>query len=270
MKKIAFIGTGNMGGALIRSVCTTIDPDEVVITDCQISKAAELAEELGCDTAEDNASAAVAAKYVVLCVKPQVLHDVLREIAPFLSEGQVLVSIAAGITMDSMYSVLLAAGKEIPMIRLLPNTPAAIGQGLILLAPDKNVSERDIASLEDILAGCGRIDRTEEKYADAIMTIGGCTPAFAYMFIEALADGAVMAGLPRQKAQEYAAQAVLGAAAMVLETGMHPGLLKDNVCSPAGSTIVGVGCLENAGFRSAAMTAVFEAYNKTVELGKPR
>lgn len=267
MRRIAFIGAGNMGGALVRSICTVTSPDLVVVSDSSAELAAAVSEETGCALATDNCGAAMGAKFVVLCVKPQVLPSVLEEIAPYITEGQVLVSIAAGITIDSMTAVLARFGKSIPVIRVITNMPAAIGQGLILLAPGKDVREPDLLLLEELFTPCGRVERTEEKYADALMVVGGCVPAFAYVFIEAIADGAVATGLPRDKAQLYAAQSILGAAAMVLETGRHPGELKDAVCSPGGSTIVGVGTLESHGFRAAAAGAVKDAFRRTVELG---
>lgn len=268
MKTIAFLGAGNMGGAIIRSICNSGNSDHVIITDYSAQKAAELAHEVGCEVAARNIEAAMAAKFILLAVKPQVIHEVINEIAPYLTDGQVLISIAAGVTIKSISDTLAHYGKDLPIIRLLPNTPAAIGKGLMLLVASTNTAEADLEELMDLLKPCGRVERTSENYADAIMVIGGCTPAFVYMFIEALADGAVMTGLPRSDALTYAAQTVLGAAAMVLESGKHPGELKDAVCSPAGTTIEGVNTLEKGAFRASVMDAVVNAWRRTTQLGK--
>ena len=268
MKTIAFLGAGNMGGAIIRSVCGAGKSDRVIITDYSVQKAVELAQEVGCEAAEGNVKAAMAAKFVLLAVKPQVIESVIEEIAPYLTDEQVLVSIAAGVTIKSISEKLARFGKSLPIIRLLPNTPAAIGKGLVLVVPSPDTEKADLEELIDLLRPCGRVEKTSENYADAIMVIGGCTPAFTYMFIEALADGAVMTGLPRADALTFAAQTVMGAAAMVLESGKHPGELKDAVCSPAGSTIEGVNTLEKGAFRASVMDAVINAWHRTVQLGK--
>ncbi len=274
-KKIAFIGTGNMGGAIINSVCRAVTPQEVVISDINRDKAAKLAADLGCTLAQDNYAAAKAADYIVLGVKPQVLPALLEEMAPQLQENlsnghrQILVSIAAGVTTDRIEKILAAAGAKIPVIRVLANTPALIGEGLMIIIAGRGVTEEEVTGLEAFFKGCGRVLRMEnEKQADAATVIGGCTPAFTYMFIEALADGAVTVGLTREQGYLFAAQAVKGAAAMLLENGGHPSDLKDAVCSPGGSTIVGVGELEKNGFRSAAIQAVIQACQATTALGK--
>ena len=164
----------------------------------------------------------------------------------------------------------ILASKECtaPVIRLMPNTPVAVGKGMILLAKSEDASAEEVEAVKSALSEGGMVSETEEKYIDAATPVFSCSPAYVYMFIEALADGGVMAGIPREKAQLYAAQAVLGSAQMVLDTGKHPGQLKDEVCSPGGSTIVGVETLEKSGFRGAVASAVYEAYEKTAKLGK--
>ncbi|MFB0921427.1 MAG: pyrroline-5-carboxylate reductase, partial [Oscillospiraceae bacterium] len=230
-------------------------------------KTAELSKKTGCRVAASADEAASNAHFVFLCVKPNILHDTLRGICPVLS-GKVVVSIAAGVAKSSIKAVLAEAGLDLPVIRLMPNTPVAVGKGMILVSPDKDVLGEDIALVLEALAPGGLTSIIDESYIDAATPVFSCSPAYVYMFIEALADGGVMAGIPRDKAQSYAAQAVLGAAAMVLETGKHPGELKDAVCSPGGSTIVGVEELEKSAFRGAVASAVFEAYKKTTGLGK--
>ena len=268
MKKAAFIGSGNMGGALIRAACRALGPDAVVIADYQPAKAADLAGELGCTAAADNRSAAEQAECVFLCVKPQVLQEVASDLAPVLC-GRTVVSIAAGVQLETIKGYLGAAAGEATLLRVMPNTCAAIGQGMLALTAGPEVSESYYRQVETILACAGRVERLPESLMDQFTAVAGCGPAFVYQLIEALADGAVMTGLPRPQAQLYAAQTVLGAAAMVLETGRHPGQLKDEVCSPGGSTIAGVAALERRAFRSAAIEAVTAAYEKNVALGKP-
>lgn len=274
MKKVAFIGSGNMGGALIRAACRAIGPDQVLIADYQAEKAAALAQELGCTAAADNAGAVEGGEYVFLCVKPQVLPGVAKALVPALNschsrgEKKTLVSIAAGVEISAIRRFLEGISWEIPILRVMPNTCAAIGKGMLALTDGGAGDEAGLAAVEEILADAGRLERISEGLIDQFTAVAGCGPAYVYQFIEALADGGVMAGLPRAQAQTYAAQTVLGAAAMVLESGKHPGQLKDEVCSPGGSTIVGVAALEQGAFRSAAIQAVMAAFAKNKELGK--
>lgn len=274
MKKIAFIGAGNMGGALVMGVCKAIDPSLVVIFDTDASKAKALAEKTGCCAAKTAETACESAEYVVLAVKPQVLRDVQKQLIPVMKKAkdegkkQILVSIAAGITLSGLAEIPLQNGLDLPIVRMLPNTPSEIGEGLNIYVENSLVSEEKCAEFENIFGKCGLVERVTEHIMDVSSAVSGCTPAFAYMFVEALADGAVRCGVPRDKALKYAAQAVKGAAAMVLETGRHPDALKDAVCSPGGSTIVGVATLENSAFRAAAANAVFYANEKNKDLGK--
>lgn len=271
-RTIAFIGTGYMGGAIIRAACGTIGPKQIIITDSLERKARDLAEELGCLTAASNTEAAKRGDCIMLCVKPQVMASVLREISPILKPGyesgnpKILYSIAAGVKTNTMREHLEMSGY--PIIRIMPNTPAQIGKGLMLLGHDNTVCQEAVDELKQIISGCGNIEVLDEGLFDQATVSSSCSPAFVYMFIEALADGGVSIGLSRAQAQAFAANAVLGAAAMVLETGMHPGALKDMVCSPGGSTIAGVAELEDKGFRGNVINAVIEAFKRNTELGK--
>lgn len=265
MRKISFIGTGNMGGAILRAVCKRTDAEGVFVSNRSFEKSRAVASETGCIACRDNAECARGADIVFIGVKPEGVRGVLAEISSVLRPDTLVVSMAAGVDSAAM---IRALGRKAPIVRILPNTPCAIGRGLVLLAPCGDVEEGALAELEDILSGCGMTARTDETHADAGMTVGGCTPAFTYMFIEALADGGVAAGLPRDKALAWAAQAVAGAAEMVLKSGEHPGRLKDRVCSPGGSTIQGVRALEEHGLRAAAMDAVIRAFEKNGALGK--
>ena len=267
MKKVAFIGCGNMGGALIRAACRALGPEEVVVADALPQKAAELAGELGCAAAPDNRAAAAQAACCFLCVKPQVLQRVAGPLSAALA-GKTVVSIAAGVRLDTIKAYLGPDAQAVTLLRLMPNTCAAIGQGMLALTAGPEVGEDAYRQVEEILRCAGRVERMDEALMDQFTAVAGCGPAFVYQFIEALADGGVMAGLPRAQAQTYAAQTVLGAAAMVLESGRHPGQLKDEVCSPGGSTIAGVAALERRAFRAAAIEAVLDAYEKNIALGK--
>ena len=233
-------------------------PEQVVLTDRTLDKAVALAEELDCDIAMDNAAVAREAKFIFLGVKPPMMGDMLAALAPTLEErggGYVLVSMAAGLTIARLEEML---GFEAPILRIMPNTPAAIGEGMILYAANERVAAADVEEFCDKMVGAGRLDRQEERLIDAASSVSGCGPAFVYMVIEALADAAVYHGVPRADAYRLVAQTVLGAGKMALCTGLHPGQLKDNVCSPGGTTIRGVAKLEEKGLRSALIEAIRE------------
>ena len=274
MKKAAFIGVGNMGGALARAACRALGPEEVVLANRTPAKAEALGLELGCAAACSGGEAVRAAEYIFLGVKPQGMGALLEELSPVIracheaGEDKVLVSMAAGLRLDDLRGRLGEAGYGVPLLRIMPNTCAAIGRGMTALCAGEGEDEAHVRGVEEILSATGRVERIPEGLMDQFSAVAGCGPAFVYPFIEALADGGVMAGLPRAQAVEYAAQMVLGAAAMVLETGKHPGQLKDEVCSPGGSTIAGVAELERHGLRSAAMDAVMASWRRSMELGK--
>ena len=263
--RYGFIGCGNMGGAVARAVCRGAGAGQVVLANRTAAKAEALAGELGC-TAAGNEEAADC-DFVFLGVKPQMMAGVLAELAPRLAartDPFVLVSMAAGLSMQRLRQM---AGGEYPIIRMMPNTPVALGDGMIQYCYD-DVEPEQLNEWLSAMAPAGQLDEVPENLIDAASAVSGCGPAWVYQFIEALADGGVAAGLPRAKAQEYAAQTVLGSARMVLESGQHPGALKDAVCSPGGSTIQGVRLLEQRAFRGAVTDAVLAAYEKTKKLGK--
>ena len=274
MKKAAFIGVGNMGGALARTVCGAIGPGQVVVANRTLAKAEALAAELGCGLAKDNEDAVREAEVIFLGVKPHMMRALLDTLAPVLAdchaagEDKVLVSMAAGLRIGDMRPHLNGAGYDVPILRIMPNTCVAVGQGMTALCAGERVDESVQEEVEKILSASGKVDRVPEELFDQFSALAGCGPAFVYPYIEALADGAVSAGLPRKQAVEYAARTVLGAAALVLDSGKHPGQLKDEVCSPGGSTIAGVAELERGGLRAAAINAVQAAYKRNTELGK--
>lgn len=262
--EFGFIGTGHMGGALARAVCRGAGAETVILANRSRDKAETLARDLGCAVG-DNGDAA-RARFIFLGVKPQGMKDLLTDISPILRErrrGFVLVSMAAGLSMDALAQF---AGASYPVVRLMPNTPVAVGEGVVLYDHNGAVSPGGLARLLEALAPAGRIEHLEERLIDAASCVAGCGPAFFDLFLEALADGGVACGLPRATALRCAAQMALGSAKLALETGSHPGALKDAVCSPGGSTIQGVRALERAGFRSALIEAVIAACEKTKEL----
>ena len=274
MKKAAFIGVGNMGGALARAAVRAVGADQVIVANRTQAKAEALAAELGCGLAKDNADAAREAEYIFLGVKPHMMRALLDTLAPVLAdcysrgEDKVLVSMAAGVHIEDMRPHLKRAGYDVPVLRVMPNTCVAIGMGMTAVCMEEWVDEAVLEEVETILAATGKVDRVPEELFDKFSALAGCGPAFVYPYIEALADGAVSTGLPRKQAVEYAARTVMGAAAMVLESGRHPGRLKDEVCSPGGSTIAGVAELERGGLRAAAINAVQAAWKRNTELGK--
>ena len=267
MNTFGFIGTGNMGGALARAVAKSVAPENIFLSDACPQKAAALAEELGC-TSGSVEQIAKSCKFIFLGVKPQVMASMLESIAPVLAARQqdfVLVSMAAGVCI---WDIRRMAGENYPLIRIMPNIPASVGEGVILFDTTENVPQEAVAAFREALSGAGLVSPLPEKLIDAGSALSGCGPAFVSLFIEALADGAVTCGLTRQQAMDYACQTLIGTAKMIQSTGMHPGALKDAVCSPGGSTIAGVGALEQGGFRGTVMDAVISAYDRTCELGK--
>ena len=261
-EKIGFIGTGNMGSAIATAVAG--QGRELLLANRSPAKAQALAQTLGA-RAVKNPEAAAESDLLFLGVKPQMMADLLESIAPVLrsrEERVVLVTMAAGLSCEDIRDM---AGAPYPVIRMMPNTPCAIGKGVVQYC-GLGVSGEELDEFAALLAPAGLIDRVDEKLIDAASAVSGCGPAFAYLFIEALADGAVACGLPRDKAMAYAAQMVEGSARMVLDSGKHPGALKDAVCSPGGTTIQGVRTLEQRGFRAAAMDSVIAAFEKTKSL----
>jgi pyrroline-5-carboxylate reductase len=273
-----------MGTALMNAAAKVVGGANIGFSDMEREKAAAVAKPLGAKVYASNIEAVASADFVFLAVKPQVMENVLAEIVPTVLERfsarqpVTIVSMAAGWSIGKIRDVMSGGDPTKdnlewleplhyqPIIRIMPNTPALIGQGVIALTSEK-VAEDKLAELETILEHAGLVDRLEEKYLDAVTALSGSGPAFVYLFIEALADGGVKAGLPRDKALRYASRMVAGSAALALETGKHPAELKDMVTSPAGTTIAGVEALENGAFRGVVMNAVAAAFARAKELG---
>jgi pyrroline-5-carboxylate reductase len=270
MSIITCIGSGNMGVALMKgAVDDGTTGVSVFFTDADAEKARIAAASLKANVLNSNIEAAQKGDFIFLAVKPQILPAVLAEIAPALKERinsgspPVVVSMAAG---WSIKQIQVFTSALLPVVRIMPNTPSLIGKGVIAFAASPEVPPEKAAELEKILGGAGIVDRLDEDFMNAVTGLSGSGPAFVYLFIEALADGGVRTGLPRDKALLYAAQTVLGAAAMVQETGKHPGELKDMVASPGGTTIAGLAALEDGAFRGRVIKAVEAAWKRAEEL----
>lgn len=260
MAKFGFIGVGNMGGAIAMAAAKALEPSDILVSAKHPERALAFARAHGMGAC-DNATIAKEAKFVVLGVKPQFMEEVLQPLKPILEvrTDAVLVTMAAGLTMGNISDMV---GGGYPVIRIMPNTPARVGQGVILYDANDRVLQSDLEEFLEAMGPAGMVDRLPERLIDAGSAVAGCGPAFACLFMEALADGGVACGLPRQKALEYGAQMLLGSARLLLESGEHPGILKDAVCSPGGSTIQGVRALEKGGLRAAVMDAVVAAFEK--------
>ena len=262
-KKLGFIGCGNMGKAMIHGVMASgkAQASDILASAKTESSREKNAAELGIRLTADNKSVAEFADILFLAVKPQYYEEVIAEIKDAVSDDEIIVSIAPGKSLswfDEMF------GKSLKVIRTMPNTPAMVGEGMMGVCANERVSQAELDIVLDLCSGFSKAEMIDEKLMDVVTAVSGSSPAYVFMFIEAMADAAVMDGMPRTQAYEFAAQSVLGSAKMVLETGMHPGVLKDMVCSPEGTTIEAVRVLEKSGFRS----AVIEAQKACVEKAK--
>jgi len=266
-KTIGFIGCGNMAQAMISGIVKSnlVSSEKVIASNPSEKSLNKVKKEYNILVTNDNTEVAKFSDIVILAVKPYKYFEVIKEITTFLKKDVVIVTIAAGITIDSMCSAL---GDEAKIIRTMPNTPALVGEGMSALCANKNISKAELEDVVKIFESFGKIEILEEKLIDVVPAVSGSSPAYVYMFIEALGDGAVLQGMPRDKAYKMAAQAVLGAAKMVLETGEHPGKLKDNVCSPGGTTIEAVYTLEKNNFRGSVISAMESCTQKAIEMGK--
>ncbi|MBE6051109.1 MAG: pyrroline-5-carboxylate reductase [Clostridium sp.] len=264
MKKIiGFIGGGNMGGAIIGGIIKSniAKKEDVFVADLNKQGLNCLADNYGVNTTTDNKEVAKKADILFLSVKPNVYKAVIEEIKDEVKDGVIIVVIAAGKSINEVQGMF---GKEIKVVRVMPNTPALVGEGMAAISPNSLVTKEETEEIKEIFDSFGKSEVVGENLMDAVTGVSGSSPAFVYMFIEAMADSAVLNGMPRQQAYKFAAQTVLGSAKMVLETGKHPGELKDMVTSPGGTTIEGVTKLEELGMRN----AVIQAQNACIEKSK--
>ena len=260
--KYGFIGCGNMGGAIARALSNSTT--DILVTD-RSGKANSLASELNIGYT-DVADIAASCDRIFLGVKPHMMQGVLAPLKKVLSRRKpLLITMAAGLEISQIEAF---AGCRLPVIRIMPNTPTAIGKGVIQYCRNDLVYDAVLSDWLADMAPCGLLDNLDEHLIDAASAVSGSGPAYMYVFLEALADGAVACGVPRAKAYEYAAMTMIGSAEMYLKTKTHPGALKDAVCSPGGSTIAGLRAMEEGGFRSAAMEGVIATFKRNKELGK--
>lgn len=262
-KTIGFIGCGNMGSAMMQGIIDSgkCSPQEIMIS-CRTQATLDAKkEQFGVQITTDNRKVAEFADILFVAVKPQFYEEVLKEVKDTLKKDVILISIAPGKTLQ-WFSDLLGSDRKV--IRTMPNTPAMVKEGMMGMCIGSQVTEEEVALVRDLCEGFTQTEVIPEHLMDVVTAVSGSSPAYVFMFIEAMADAAVAGGMPRQQAYKFAAQAVLGSARMVLETGKHPGELKDMVCSPAGTTIQAVRVLEEKGMRS----SVIEAMMKCLDISR--
>lgn len=266
-KRIAFIGGGNMSESLLAGLLLNglATPERIIVSDPQRSRREMLAARFGVAVSADNHTAARGADILLLGVEPQVLDEVLTELASIIQGQPLVISVAAGYPISRIQDHLKRATR---VVRAMPNTPSSIGEGVTALSVVSGLSSDDHALARSLFESVGKAVVVEERLLDAVTGLSGSGPAYVFAMIEALADGGVLMGLPRSTSQLLAAQTVAGAARMVLEQGEHPGLLKDRVASPGGTTIAGLRRLEDGRLRATLMSAVEAATKRSYELGK--
>ncbi|MCK9443631.1 MAG: pyrroline-5-carboxylate reductase [Tissierellaceae bacterium] len=266
-KVIGFIGSGNMASAIIGGLIkSNLVVPENIISSAKTKKTIEDAKKkYGIETTLDNREVAKKADYLIIAVKPHMYGEILEEIKDILNRDTIVIGIAAGISIKYLKQGL---NNEVQVVKAMPNTPAMVGEGMTGIAFDIGISDESKEEVLDIFNSFGKTEIIDEKLMDAFTAISGSSPAYVYMMIEAMADGGVLEGIPRKQAYTMAAQAVLGAAKMVLDTGTHPGVLKDNVCSPGGTTIEAVAKLEEKGLRTAVIEAMKVCADKSKVMGK--
>lgn len=259
--KVGFIGCGNMASAIIGGLIEKggIAPSDIVAADAFASALTKAQGNLSINVTSDNKEVASNSDVLFLSVKPQFYETVIAEIKDSLPKEQIIVTIAPGKTLAWLAERL---GEDKKIVRTMPNTPALVGEGITGVCRNNHVSDAEFDKVMGLLSSFGIAEAVPEHLMDAVVSVSGSSPAYVFMFIEAMADAAVADGMPRAQAYRFAAQAVLGSAKMVLETGKHPGELKDMVCSPAGTTIEAVRVLEEKGFRSSVMEAMKACTNK--------
>lgn len=253
--KLGFIGTGNMATAIMGGVIKNeiIAANEIIGSDLFAPSREKVKSQFGIHVTESNKEVVENADVIILAVKPQFYADVIAEIKDEIKENQIIITIAPGKTLAWLEEQF---GKAVKIVRTMPNTPAMVGAGMTAAVPNPYMKPEEISYIKTILESFGKVEIVSEKLMDVVVSVSGSSPAYVYMMIEAMADAAVSGGMPRAQAYQFAAQAVLGSAQMVLESGMHPGALKDMVCSPGGTTIEAVRTLEALGFRSSIIEAM--------------
>lgn len=267
MKKIGFIGAGNMGGAILGGILKSkmMDNEHIMASAKSERTMERLKNEYNVHVTKDSKEVVEFSDIIVIGVKPNIYDEVLEEIKDVIDNKKIIITIAAGKTIESVENII---GNDKKIVRTMPNTPSLVGEGMTSLSPNKNISKEELDFVKSLFDSLGKSEVVNEDLIHAVIGASGSSTAYAFMFIEAIADGAVRAGMPRDKAYKFAAQGVLGAAKMVLETDKHPGELKDMVCSPGGTTIEAVKVLEEEKFRGAVLKAMDSCINKSIEMSK--
>ncbi|NLA84880.1 MAG: pyrroline-5-carboxylate reductase [Clostridiales bacterium] len=274
--KVGFIGAGNMGGALIKSIARynkealNNNPDggelfSVSAFDINSELLKKLADETGITEETSAESLAKNCDIIILAIKPQYCDNVLKEIKPAITDKKIIVSVIVGLSTQYFKRVL---GSHTRVVRTMPNTPALVGEGMTLISWDDSINEEERKAIIELFSCSGRVEELEESLMNEVTALTGSSPAYVFILIEAMADAAVKSGIQRNLAYRLAAQTVMGSAKMVLETGKHPAELKDMVCSPAGTTIEAVAVLEQEGFRNAIIKAMDQCTKRAREIGK--
>lgn len=266
-RKVGFIGCGKMAQAMVNGMLQSsfLQREDIFASTKSMESAQMIKETFQIETTLDNKKVAGFADVLIIAVKPHLYGEVIQEVSTYVKKETILVTIAAGIDLAYIESRM---SKEIRVIRSMPNTPSLVGEGMTVFCANDKVNENEIAFMKDLFASFGQVEMVDESLMDYIPAISGSSPAYVYMFIEALADGGVRSGIPRDKAYKLAAQAVLGAAKMVLETGKHPGILKDEVCTPGGATIEAITTLEQNQFRGTILAAMESCNQKNKDMQK--
>ncbi len=253
--KLGFIGTGNMASAIMGGIINNeiIPANEIIGADLFAPGREKVKAQFGINVTADNKEVVENAEVIILSVKPQFYASVIAEIKDLIKPEQIVITIAPGKTLTWLAEQF---GKDVKIVRTMPNTPAMVGEGMTAACPNEHMTAEEMEYVKTLLGSFGKVEVVSESLMDVVVSVSGSSPAYVYMFIEAMADAAVSGGMARPQAYKFAAQAVLGSAKMVLDTGMHPGALKDMVCSPAGTTIEAVRTLEALGFRSSIIEAM--------------
>jgi len=263
--KLGFIGCGNMASAMLRGILAQnhVDKSDIIISEISQTALDKVQSQMQVTGTTDNKEVARKADIIILSVKPQYYEEVLKDIKDELKDDQIIVTIAPGKTLEWVETKI---GKPSKIIRTMPNTPALVLEGMTGICSNERITKEELVQVCDLLKCFGRVEVIPENLMDVVTAVSGSSPAYVFMFIEAMADAAVADGMPRAQAYQFAAQAVMGSAKMVLETGMHPGELKDMVCSPGGTTIEAVRVLEKEGMRSAVIEAMKSCVEKSRDL----
>lgn len=266
-KIIGFIGAGNMGSAMIGGILgsSLANTSQIIASAHSPETLERIRTKYSIETTRSNETVASRSDILFLAVKPDKLDEIIPNIAGYLKPNCIVVSIAAGKTLAALGAIF---GKEVKLVRAMPNTPALVGEGMSALCANEKVGAKDLAQVQELFRSFGRAEIVPERMMDAVVGVSGSSPAYVYLFIEAMADAAVADGMPRALAYQFAAQSVYGAARMILKTGEHPGVLKDAVCSPGGTTIEAVAALEKGGFRDTVITAQRACSRKSHEMSR--